>query len=44
MLDPGLYPVLAAIIANYAPGNYTAILRGKADTTGIGLVEVYKLK
>ncbi|MBA3881700.1 MAG: hypothetical protein H0X73_03070 [Chthoniobacterales bacterium] len=34
----------AAIIGNYAPGNYTAILRGKAETTGIGLVEVYKLK
>ena len=24
-----------------APGNYTAIMRGVANTTGIGLVEVY---
>ena len=33
----------AAIIGNFAPGNYTAILRGKSNTTGIGLVEAYKL-
>jgi hypothetical protein len=25
------------------PGNYTAIVRGKGDTTGVGLVEFYKL-
>ena len=31
----------AAIVATVAPGNYTAILRGK--TNGIGLVEVYDL-
>ena len=33
----------SAIIGNFAPGNYTAILRGQNNTTGIGLVEVYKL-
>jgi hypothetical protein len=33
----------AAIIGNFAPGQYTAILRGKSNTSGIGLVEAYKL-
>ena len=33
----------SAIIGNFAPGNYTAILRGRNNTTGIGLVEAYKL-
>ena len=33
----------AAIIGNFAPGHYTVILRGKDDSTGIGLVEAYKL-
>lgn len=33
----------AAIIGSYAPGQYTVILRGKNDTTGLGLVEAYKL-
>lgn len=27
--------------ANLAPGAYTAILRGKAEATGVGLVEIY---
>jgi hypothetical protein len=30
-------------VATLAPGNYTAIVRGKNNTTGIGLVEVYNL-
>jgi T5SS/PEP-CTERM-associated repeat protein len=34
----------AAILATLAPGNYTAIVRGQNDTTGVGLVEVYKLQ
>lgn len=34
----------SAIVASLAAGNYTAIVRGKADTTGIGLVEVYNLQ
>jgi len=33
----------SAIIANLNPGNYTAILRGVNDTTGVALVEVYDL-
>jgi uncharacterized delta-60 repeat protein len=34
----------AAIVATLNPGNYTAIVRGKNDSTGIGLVEVYVLQ
>jgi autotransporter-associated beta strand protein len=33
----------SAILATLAPGNYTAIVRGLNDTTGVGLVEVYHL-
>lgn len=33
----------AAIIGNFAPGLYTLVLRGKQNTTGIALVEAYKL-
>ena len=33
----------SAIIAELPPGNYTAIVRGVNDTTGVGLVEVYDL-
>jgi N-acetylneuraminic acid mutarotase len=33
----------SAIIADLAPGNYTAIVRGINNTTGVGLVEVYDL-
>src|SRR5205814_5380885 len=33
----------SAIIADLAPGSYTAIVRGVNDTTGVGLVEVYDL-
>ena len=33
----------SAIIATLAPGNYTAIVRGVNNTTGVGLVEVYDL-
>jgi hypothetical protein len=34
----------AAILANLSPGTYTAVVRGKNNTTGVGLVEVYNLK
>ena len=34
----------SAILATLAPGNYTAIVRGANDTTGVGLVEVYHLQ
>jgi uncharacterized delta-60 repeat protein len=33
----------SAIVRNLAPGNYTAIVRGSANTTGVGLIEVYDL-
>jgi hypothetical protein len=42
----GLAPVddrEAAIIGNFEPGTYTLVLRGKDNTTGIALVEAYKL-
>ena len=37
-------PAEAALIADLFPTNYTAIVRGKNDTTGVGLVEIYHLK
>ena len=33
----------SAIIATLAPGNYTAVVRGRDGTRGIGLVEIYDL-
>lgn len=33
----------SALVRILAPGNYTAIVRGKANTTGVGLVELYNL-
>ncbi len=33
----------AAIVRDFAPGNYTAILRGLNNTTGMALVEAYGL-
>ena len=33
----------SAIIATLPPGNYTAIVRGVNNTTGVALVEVYDL-
>lgn len=45
-MDTGLQPsnnLESAIVATVPPGNYTAIVRGKNDTTGVGLVEVYSL-
>src|SRR5262245_35601964 len=33
----------SAIIANLSPGNYTAIVRGVNNTTGVALVEVYDM-
>jgi hypothetical protein len=37
-------PREAALLQNVTPGNYTAIVRGKLDTTGVGLVEVYNVQ
>jgi len=36
-------PSESAIIAELQPGNYTAIVRGVNNTTGVALVEVYDL-
>jgi hypothetical protein len=33
----------SVIVASLAPGNYTAVLRGKDNTTGVALVEVYRI-
>ncbi len=33
----------SAIVRNLAPGNYTAIVRGVSDTTGVAVVEAYNL-
>jgi hypothetical protein len=35
----------SAIVAPFlTPGNYTAIVRGKGDTTGVALIEAYNLQ
>ena len=34
----------SAILATLVQGNYTVILRGKNNTTGVGLVEIYKVQ
>jgi hypothetical protein len=34
-------PSESTIIADLPPGNYTAIVRGVNNTTGVALVEVY---
>ncbi len=34
----------SAIVSNLPAGNYTAIVRGKANTTGVALVEVFVLR
>jgi len=34
----------SAVLLTLAAGNYTAAVSGVGDTTGVGLVEVYKIK
>ena len=34
----------AAVIRTIPPGGYTAIVRGKNDTSGVGLVEIYNIR
>jgi hypothetical protein len=34
----------SAIVRTLTPGNYTAIVRGTNETTGVALVEVYALQ
>jgi hypothetical protein len=46
IIQSGLAPAddrEAAIVGDYPAGAYTVILRGKNNTTGVGLIEVYKL-
>lgn len=46
IMDSGVPPAddrESAIVATLSPGNYTAVLRGKNNTTGLALVEVYNL-
>ena len=45
--DSGLEPQNsheAMILYDVSPGNYTAILRGTSNGTGIGLLEIYNLR
>jgi hypothetical protein len=34
----------SAIVSTLTPGNYTAIVRGKSSSTGVGLIEAYNLQ
>jgi hypothetical protein len=34
----------AVVLTNFEPGPYTAIVRGKNNTTGNGLVEIYDVQ
>ena len=46
IVDTGLAPANdseSAIVGTLTPGNYTAIVNGKGDTTGVGLIEVCEL-
>jgi hypothetical protein len=40
---PPLNELESAIVQTLVPGSYTAIVRGKDNTTGVGLVEVYDI-
>jgi hypothetical protein len=40
---PPTYDLESALIQTLSPGNYTAIVRGVNDATGVGLVEAYNL-
>jgi hypothetical protein len=46
IIDTGVAPtrdVEAAIVISFAPGSYTAIVRGASGTTGVAVVEAYQL-
>jgi len=42
-LQPG-NDLEAAFVITLQPGQYTALVRGKPETTGIGVVQVYFLQ
>jgi uncharacterized surface anchored protein len=47
LMNTGLQPSddrEAALVETLAPGSYTAQVRGKPETTGIGVVEIYFLQ
>jgi hypothetical protein len=47
ILDTGVPPVNdaeSAMVVTLVPGTYTAIVRGKANTTGVALFEAYNLR
>jgi hypothetical protein len=41
---PPSKPLEAAILRDLSPGAYTAVVRGKNNTTGVGLIEAYQIK
>jgi hypothetical protein len=41
---PPTDPRESAVVATLNPGSYTAVVRGKNNTTGVGLVEIYALQ
>ncbi len=41
---PPINDLESAVVPSVTPGNYTAIVRGKNNSTGVGLVEVYNLQ
>jgi hypothetical protein len=41
---PPTNPAESAIVATLAPGNYTAIVRGKSNGSGVGVVEAYNIQ
>jgi hypothetical protein len=46
ILNSGVAPTRdeeSAIVATFAPGSYTAIVRGANGATGVAVVEVYQL-
>jgi hypothetical protein len=46
-MDTGIPPsndLESAIVATLLPEAYTAVVRGKNNTTGVALVEVYRLE
>ena len=34
----------SAMVVTLLPGNYTAVVRGKNGTSGVGIVEVYNIE
>jgi hypothetical protein len=41
---PPAHDMEAALVTSFPPGNYTAIVRGAGNSSGVSLVEFYNLK